>query len=71
MKNLRSCGPLAAVLLVAGTTGALCQAWTPTGQKPDPIVLEKSGGFIIGGQHANINPAVTNRTLSCDHISPR
>jgi hypothetical protein len=31
------------------------------------ISLDRTGGFIIGGKHLNTNPAVTNRTLSCDH----
>jgi hypothetical protein len=58
-------------MLAAGATSA---AWAHGSDHKDkdnnrnnPIVLEKSGGFIIGGQHKVINPAVPNRTLSCDH----
>ena len=64
-EGLRSYYPLAALLLVASSGGAMA------GSKD--IVLEKSGGFIIGGKHYTVpstNPNVPtnpNRTLSCDH----
>jgi hypothetical protein len=55
---------LAAVLLVAAMgSGALAH-----GSRKEPIVLEKSGGFIIGGQRLEgLNAAFPHRTLSCDH----
>ena len=64
--------PLAALMLAAGATSA---AWAhgsghndnDNRNRKNPIVLEKTGGFIIGGQHKVINPAAPNRTLSCDH----
>ncbi|SFV38943.1 hypothetical protein [Hyphomicrobium facile] len=61
-EGLRSYGPLAALLLVASSGGAMAGK---------DIVLQKSGGFIIGGKHFNVPPASgpinPNRTLSCDH----
>ncbi|WP_245411996.1 alpha/beta hydrolase [Methylocella silvestris] len=30
-------------------------------------MLDRSGGFVIGGKVVPINPATPNRTLSCDH----
>jgi hypothetical protein len=59
-------------MLAAGATSA---AWAhgsghndnDNRNRKNPIVLEKTGGFIIGGQHKVINPAAPNRTLSCDH----
>ena len=35
--------------------------------RKEPIVLQESGGFIIGGEHRVLNPDAPNRTLSCDH----
>lgn len=61
--------PIAALLMFAGASGA----WAHDNSHVDPIVLEKTGGFIIGGKHFNVpptnpnNPATPNRTLSCDH----
>jgi hypothetical protein len=64
----RGCRSLAALLLVAATsTGALAH----DNDRKDPIVLEKSGGFIIGGYHKHITPTTPPQadytTLSCDH----
>lgn len=68
--------PLAALMLAVGTTGG---AWADSDRKDhdkndkNPIRLEKTGGFIIGGYHFNVpptnpsTPANPNRTLSCDH----
>lgn len=70
MKRLKSSTPLAAILLVSAAGGAIAHN---DRDRKEPIVLEKSGGFIIGGEHRNIpstNPAIPtdpNRTLSCDH----
>jgi len=36
------------------------------GKPRTPIVLEKSGGFQIGGKIIS-NPSAPNSTLSCDH----
>jgi hypothetical protein len=47
--------------VAAASTGAMAHG------KKKPIMLDRSGGFIIGGEHRVINPAVPNRTLSCDH----
>jgi hypothetical protein len=56
--------PLAALLLVSATSGALAH----DNDRKDPIVLESSGGFIIGGKHlAGLDAAHPYRTLSCDH----
>ena len=45
--TLRQCGLLAVVSLV----GALAQSTQGQAQgRQDPIVLEKSGGFVIGGK---------------------
>lgn len=72
-QGVRSYYPLAALLLVAGTASGALAHDNDFGGRQDPIVLEKSGGFIIGGKHFNVpstNPSVpTNpdRTLSCDH----
>jgi hypothetical protein len=68
-KNKRIATPLAAVALLAAT-GSCALAHGSSHSQPshqDPIVLSNSGGFIIGGQHDVLNPAVPNRTLSCDH----
>lgn len=66
-KELRYC-LWAALLFTAGTTGgALANNDNNHGQSKSPIVLDDTGGFIIGGKHAVINPATPNRTLSCDH----
>jgi hypothetical protein len=46
-------------MLVAGTSGAALA------DEP-PIILEKSGGFVIGGKIIT-SPTNANRTLSCDH----
>src|SRR5262245_34228055 len=69
MNKLRSYGSLTAILMIAGTgTAALAHGdrdddrW----ERKDPIVLEKSGGFVIGGKIIT-NPNNVNRTLSCDH----
>jgi hypothetical protein len=57
--------PAGALLLVAAMSGgALAHDGTPN---REPIKLDRTGGFIIGGYHKVINPAVPNRTLSCDH----
>ncbi|ADJ23964.1 conserved hypothetical protein [Hyphomicrobium denitrificans ATCC 51888] len=61
--------PIAALLILSGAPGA----WAHGTSRIDPIVLEKTGGFIIGGKHFNVppansnTPATPNRTLSCDH----
>jgi len=66
--------PLAALMFAVGTTGG---AWAHSDRWDDddknPIRLEKTGGFIIGGYHFNVpptnpnTPPNPNRTLSCDH----
>src|SRR6266567_4251187 len=56
-----------ALLLVAATGGALAQ--NNLGQAQDrqnPIVLAKSGGFVIGGKVLD-DPKNPNQHLSCDH----
>jgi len=53
---------LAAVLTVAAATGASAQS---SGREP-PIVIEKSGGFQIGGKIIE-NPDNPKQHLSCDH----
>jgi hypothetical protein len=60
-----SWGPVAALLLVTASTGALAHDRDHRDRK-EPIVLEKSGGFVIGGKIA-VNPSNANRSLSCDH----
>src|SRR5262245_1000900 len=55
-----------ALLLVVVTSGAVAQDSAAEWAKKS-ISLDRTGGFIIGGKHLNTNPAVTNRTLSCDH----
>jgi hypothetical protein len=67
MQNMRIKGSVAALLLVGATGSAFAHDDFDVGRK-NPIVLEKSGGFIIGGYHKHIEntqPAYT--TLSCDH----
>lgn len=59
-RGLKCYSALAALLLIAGTGAALAG-------KKSPIVLDSSGGFVIGGKIVPINPATPNRTLSCDH----
>jgi hypothetical protein len=57
----------AALLLVAATGDALAQ--NNLGQAQDrqsPIVLAKSGGFVIGGKVLE-DPKNSNQHLSCDH----
>ena len=62
--NLRQYGLLAALLL-AVTGGALAQ--DNRGQdRQTPIMLAKSGGFVIGGKVIE-NPKNANQHLSCDH----
>lgn len=63
--RLRSYTPLAALLLLAATsTGSVANGNHESRQ--EPIVLEKSGGFVIGGKII-VSPTNPNRTLSCDH----
>lgn len=59
------CLPLGAALLFAFTSGAAAHG-NGNGKSPKPIVLEKSGGFVIGGK-VIVSPSNPNRTLSCDH----
>jgi len=64
MNQPRRFGALTALVLVAATSsGALAQD-RPTPR--DPIILDRSGGFVIGGR-IQINPNNPNRSLSCDH----
>lgn len=66
LREMRSYRPLVALMLVAASsTGAL--AGKKTDPNSQPIVLDESGGFQIGGQHLVVNPSTPNRTLSCDH----
>lgn len=59
--NTRMRAPMAAFLILAAmSSGALAE------KGPKPIVLEKSGGFVIGGKIIT-SPTNPNRTLSCDH----
>ncbi len=52
------------VLIAATSSGTLAQ---DTGSKArDPIILDSSGGFVIGGK-TQINPNNPNRSLSCDY----
>jgi hypothetical protein len=64
-KHLR---PIAALLLVAATsTGVLAHG---SNKKKDPIVLDSSGGFVIGGKIIDVatgEAPTGNRSLSCDH----
>jgi hypothetical protein len=65
--KLRQYGLPAALLLVAATGDALAQ--NNLGQAQDrqsPIVLAKSGGFVIGGKVIE-DPKNSNQHLSCDH----
>jgi len=65
-RQLRNYFPSATFFFVAGlSSAALAHDFNENRQ--DTIVLEKTGGFIIGGQHKVINPATPDRTLSCDH----
>jgi hypothetical protein len=73
MRSLRRYRPLGALLLVAAASGSALahdgrdNDWDSRDRK-DPIVLEKSGGFIIGGEHRHIaNTQADYTTLSCDH----
>ncbi|VFU10281.1 alpha/beta hydrolase [Methylocella tundrae] len=61
-RALRNYCPLAALLLIAATSGGAL-AW----EARKPIVLDSSGGFEVGGKVIPIDPATPNRTLSCDH----
>src|SRR5262245_15260291 len=62
MSQLRS-NALTILLIAATSSSALAQ----TGPKAnDPIVLDSSGGFVIGGRTI-INPNNPNRSLSCDY----
>ncbi|ORY15450.1 hypothetical protein BCR34DRAFT_532957 [Clohesyomyces aquaticus] len=54
--------PILALALVVFGPGALSE----TSKSRGPIVLEKSGGFQIGGKIIS-HPTFPNRTLSCDH----
>jgi hypothetical protein len=68
------CLPVGAALLVAFAGGAAAHGnghgngnGNGNGHgKQKPIVLEKSGGFVIGGKIIT-SPTNPNRTLSCDH----
>jgi hypothetical protein len=51
-----------AIVLAVAATGALAHG----SKKKDPIVLDRSGGFVIGGK-IQISPTNPNRSLSCDH----
>src|SRR6266567_2500589 len=65
--TLRKYGLPAALLLVAATGDTLAQ--NNLGQAQDrknPIVLAKSGGFVIGGKVLE-DPKNSNQHLSCDH----
>ncbi len=62
--RLRQYGLLAAVL-IAAATGALAQDDRGRDRQP-PIVLAKSGGFVIGGKVLE-NPQNPSQHLSCDH----
>ena len=58
---------LAALVLIAATSsGALAQASPLPPKANNPIILESSGGFVIGGK-TQINPNNPNRSLSCDY----
>jgi hypothetical protein len=69
--------PLAALLLVAATSSGALAHGSSHGSSHGPshsstplkpIVLEGSGGFIIGGKHLEgLNATDPTRTLSCDH----
>ena len=63
--NLIKYGSLAALLLVAATSGALAQDGGDQGHQA-PMVIEKSGGFVIGGKVLE-NPKNADQHLSCDH----
>jgi hypothetical protein len=65
--NVRRYGLRAALLLAAATGGALAQDNRGQAQdRQDPIVLAKSGGFVIGGKVLE-NPKDPGQHLSCDH----
>ncbi len=64
MKHRLVYRPLAALMLVASTGGAALAH--QDNSKPKPIVLEETGGFVIGGKVIT-SPTNPNRTLSCDH----
>ncbi len=53
----------AAVALLLTSSGSNA---APAAGKQTPIVLDRSGGFIIGGKVIH-NPKNPNQTLSCDH----
>lgn len=58
----RQIGSLTALLIAVTSTATFAQD-----SEGPPIILQKSGGFIVGGFHQVLNPATPNRTLSCDH----
>lgn len=58
---------MAALAVLAATSGgALAEDYKPAPPDYKPIVLEKTGGFVIGGKIIT-SPTNPNRTLSCDH----
>lgn len=65
--NLNKCGPLAVLLLTtSGCGGAAEKNGVAAQPRQNPIVLEQSGGFVIGGRTI-ANPDNPNQHLSCDH----
>lgn len=62
--DLRRCALLATALLIAATGSASARSGQE--QRQDPIVIEKSGGFVIGGKVLQ-DPKDPRRHLSCDH----
>jgi len=63
LKFKAQCLPGGAAILLALAGGAAAHGSKPA---PKPIVLEKTGGFVIGGKII-VSPTNANRTLSCDH----
>lgn len=59
------CLPASAALLVA-FAGSAAAHGNGNSNRSNPIVLEKTGGFVIGGKLL-VNPDNPNRSLSCDH----
>jgi hypothetical protein len=65
--RLRRLRPFAALLLAAATGGgALAHDERGGDGGKQPIMLDRSGGFAVGGK-VIADPANPNRTLSCDH----
>jgi hypothetical protein len=64
--NRRVSALTAFVLVAATSSGAFAQASPNPPKANNPIILDSSGGFVIGGK-IQINPNNPNRSLSCDH----